>query len=52
MPSKNIKVGATDLGEAYANLVGCLSNLGNIYSATGMNVGIVVKFRRNWTNRV
>jgi hypothetical protein len=37
MPSKNIKVGATDLGEAYANLVGCLSNLGNIYSATGMN---------------
>ena len=37
MPSKNIKVGATDPGEAYANLVGCLSNLGNIYSATGMN---------------
>ena len=37
MPSKNIKVGATDIGEAYANLVGCLSNLGNIYSATGMN---------------
>jgi hypothetical protein len=37
MPSKNIAVSTTDIGEAYANLVGCLSNLGNIYSATGMN---------------
>ena len=37
MPSKNIRVSSTDIGEAYANLVGCLSNLGNIYSATGMN---------------
>lgn len=37
MPSKNIACGTTDLGEVYANLVGCLSNLGNIYSASGMN---------------
>jgi hypothetical protein len=37
MPSKNIAISTTDLGEGYANLVGCLSNLGNIYSATGMN---------------
>jgi hypothetical protein len=37
MPSKNIACSTTDLGEVYANLVGCLSNLGNIYSATGMN---------------
>lgn len=37
MPSKNVAVSTTDLGEVYANLVGCLSNLGNIYSATGMN---------------
>jgi hypothetical protein len=37
MPSKNIAVATNDVGEAYANLVGCLSNLGNIYSATGMN---------------
>lgn len=37
MPSKNVAISTTDLGEVYANLVGCLSNLGNIYSATGMN---------------
>ena len=37
MPSKNVAVSTTDIGEAYANLVGCLSNLGNIYSSTGMN---------------
>ena len=41
MPSKNVVIKNTadnvDLGEVYANLVGCLSNLGNIYSATGMN---------------
>lgn len=44
MPSKNIKIGGAgkrtekvdnrDVGEAYSNLVMCLSNLGNIYSAT------------------
>lgn len=44
MPSKNIKLsgagvrGGTqttrDIGEAYSNLVMCLSNLGNVYSAT------------------
>jgi len=37
MPSKNIACSTTDKGEVYANLVGCLSNLGNIYSGTGMN---------------
>ena len=41
MPSKNVVIKNTadnnDLGEVYANLVGCLSNLGNIYSATGIN---------------
>ena len=37
MPSKNIACSTTDKGEVYANLVGCLSNLGNIYSASGMN---------------
>ena len=37
MPSKNVACSTTDKGEVYANLVGCLSNLGNIYSATGMN---------------
>lgn len=37
MPSKNVAISTTDIGEGYANLVGCLSNLGNIYSSTGMN---------------
>jgi hypothetical protein len=37
MPSKNVACSTTDKGEVYANLVGCLSNLGNIYSASGMN---------------
>jgi len=41
MPSKNVVIqnddNNQDLGEVYCNLVGCLSNLGNIYSATGMN---------------
>jgi len=37
MPSKNVAVGATDLGEVYANLQGCMSNLGNVNSASGMN---------------
>ena len=41
MPSKNVVIqndaSNVDLGEVYCNLVGCLSNLGNIYSATGMN---------------
>jgi len=37
MPSKNVTLSTSDIGEAYANLVGCLSNLGNIYSSTGMN---------------
>ena len=42
LPSKNIAIANTadnvDLGEVYANLVGCLSNIGNIYSSTAMNV--------------
>ena len=41
LPSKNITIANTadnvDLGEVYANLVGCLSNIGNIYSSTAMN---------------
>ncbi len=51
MPSKSIKVAGVgamqttatavsttrDVGEAYANLVMCLSNLGNVYSGTAMN---------------
>lgn len=37
MPSKAVQVSTTDMGEAYANLVGCLSNLGNVHSATCMN---------------
>jgi hypothetical protein len=37
MPSKNVKIGSTDLGEVYANLVSCLSNLGNVYSGTAMD---------------
>ena len=37
IPSKQIAVSSDDPGEAYANLVGCLSNLGNIHSSTGMN---------------
>ena len=41
MPSKNVKqsiaTAAIDIGETYSTLVGCLSNLGNIYSSTAMN---------------
>lgn len=41
MPSKNVKqsiaVASVDIGETYSTLVGCLSNLGNIYSSTAMN---------------
>ena len=41
MPSKNIQIQYNaennDIGEVYSNLVGCLSNLGNIYSGTSMN---------------
>ena len=41
LPSKNCAIANTadnvDIGEVYANLVGCLSNIGNIYSSTAMN---------------
>ena len=37
MTYQNVKIGATDLGEVYANLVSCLSNLGNVYSGTAMD---------------
>jgi hypothetical protein len=41
MPSKNVKqsiaAASVDIGETYSTLVGCLSNLGNIYSSTAMN---------------
>ena len=38
MPHGDIQVGAGDLGESYATLSQCLSNLGNVYSSTCMNV--------------
>ena len=44
MPSKDIKIGGAglltakpngrDIGEVYSNLVMCMANLGNVYSAT------------------
>ena len=37
MPHGDIKVSGTDLGEAYATLTQCLSNLGNVYASTCMN---------------
>ena len=37
MPHSDIAVSATDLGESYATLTQCLSNLGNVYSSTCMN---------------
>jgi len=37
MPSADIEVSADDLGESYACLSQCLSNLGNVYSSTCMN---------------
>tara|TARA_R110002153_G_scaffold272900_1_gene442406 strand:+ start:90 stop:1484 length:1395 start_codon:yes stop_codon:yes gene_type:complete len=37
MPHADIAVSGTDLGESYATLTQCLSNLGNVYSSTCMN---------------
>ena len=38
MPHSDISVSTSDLGESYATLSQCLSNLGNVYSSTCMNV--------------
>jgi hypothetical protein len=37
MPHSDVSVSATDLGQSYACLSQCLSNLGNVYSSTCMN---------------
>tara|TARA_R110001632_G_scaffold154773_1_gene272911 strand:- start:1969 stop:3360 length:1392 start_codon:yes stop_codon:yes gene_type:complete len=37
MPHSDIAVSGTDLGESYATLTQCLSNLGNVYSSSCMN---------------
>ena len=38
MPHSDIQVSGSDLGQSYACLSQCLSNLGNVYSSTCMNV--------------